>query len=324
MRVTRNRILAATIAVVLVCVALFAQSYTYNIITITGQLISTVATGAAPFVVASTTPVANLSIGGNAATATTATTAGSATSVAFSGVTPGTNAGALVIGTGGSFTTSGTGTLGSTTPVTFSGAGAASISSLLLSGTYFSGGTGTTTRPFLYINQSANAPSTWSTFGTLFGINLNSAFGGTANIFDFHYDGGASFFKMGGNGAITMTSSISTGTLASTGFISGATFNSATNCADSAGAAACGSAAAGAFVVDAGATTTVVSTTAVTANSEIFVMFDSSLGTRLSITCNTTVALPSVSARTAGASFTITVPATPITQAACFDYFIVN
>lgn len=36
----------------------------------TGQITSTLATGTAPFVVASTTPVANLSIGGNAATAT--------------------------------------------------------------------------------------------------------------------------------------------------------------------------------------------------------------------------------------------------------------
>jgi hypothetical protein len=38
------------------------------------QLISNVATGTAPFTVSSTTPVANLSIGGNAATATTVTT----------------------------------------------------------------------------------------------------------------------------------------------------------------------------------------------------------------------------------------------------------
>ena len=42
-------------------------------LSVTGQLTSTVATGTAPLVVTSTTPVANLSIGGNAATATTAT-----------------------------------------------------------------------------------------------------------------------------------------------------------------------------------------------------------------------------------------------------------
>jgi hypothetical protein len=42
-------------------------------LSVSGQLTSTVATGTAPLVVTSTTPVANLSIGGNAATATTAT-----------------------------------------------------------------------------------------------------------------------------------------------------------------------------------------------------------------------------------------------------------
>ncbi len=42
-------------------------------LSVTGQLTSTVATGTAPLVVTSTTPVSNLSIGGNAATATTAT-----------------------------------------------------------------------------------------------------------------------------------------------------------------------------------------------------------------------------------------------------------
>jgi uncharacterized protein (TIGR02145 family) len=43
-------------------------------LSVTGQLTSTVAQGTAPLVVTSTTPVANLSIGGNAATATTVTT----------------------------------------------------------------------------------------------------------------------------------------------------------------------------------------------------------------------------------------------------------
>jgi len=100
--------------------------------------------------------------------------------------------------------------------------------------------------------------------------------------------------------------------------------NSAANCSDSAGAAACGAAPAGAVVIDAGATTVVVSTTAVAANSQIFVTFDSSLSTRLGITCNATVALPVVSARTTSTSFTISVPAAPAVNPACFDYFIIN
>src|SRR5689334_6341193 len=45
----------------------------FSTVSLTGQLTSTLATGTAPFSVASTTPVANLSIGGNAATATSAT-----------------------------------------------------------------------------------------------------------------------------------------------------------------------------------------------------------------------------------------------------------
>lgn len=102
------------------------------------------------------------------------------------------------------------------------------------------------------------------------------------------------------------------------------TYSTNTNCTDSAGAAACGTAAAGSVVIDAAATTVVVSTTRVTANSQIFVQFDSSLGARLGITCNTTVALPVVTARTAATSFTITVPVAPITNAACYSYFIVN
>jgi hypothetical protein len=52
-------------------------------LSVSGSLTSTVATGTAPLVVSSTTPVANLNIGGNAATATTATTATNATNTAI-------------------------------------------------------------------------------------------------------------------------------------------------------------------------------------------------------------------------------------------------
>lgn len=108
------------------------------------------------------------------------------------------------------------------------------------------------------------------------------------------------------------------------GLVTSRRFQTTTNCADSAGAAACGAASAGAFVVDAGGTSTVVSTTAITANSQVFVFFDSGLGTRLGVTCNTTVpALYGVSARTAGTSFTLTATA-PVTNPACFNYFITN
>lgn len=108
------------------------------------------------------------------------------------------------------------------------------------------------------------------------------------------------------------------------GSIKAAAYLTDSNCSDSAGAAACGSAAAGSVVIDAGATTVVVSSTAVTANSQIFAMFDSSLGTRLGVTCNVTPALPTISARTAATSFTIAVAVAPITNPACYSFFVVN
>ena len=80
-------------------------------LSVTGQLTSSVATGTAPLVVSSTTPVANLSIGGNASTATTASnlaggTAGSIpyqTSAGTTGMLPTGSANQVLIadGTGG-------------------------------------------------------------------------------------------------------------------------------------------------------------------------------------------------------------------------------
>jgi len=104
-------------------------------------------------------------------------------------------------------------------------------------------------------------------------------------------------------------------------------FASATNCSDSAGDAACAAAPAGSVVVDAADTTTIVSTTAVTADSQIFLQTDASLGTRLSVTCNTqanSTFNPRVTARTAGTSFTITVDAGPTTNPLCLSFLIVN
>ena len=113
---------------------------------------------------------------------------------------------------------------------------------------------------------------------------------------------------------------------ASSGFgsLKAQAFLTATNCTDSAGAAACGSASAGSVVIDAGSTSVVVSTSAVTANSQIIPVFDSSLGTRLSVTCNTTIALPVITARTAGTSFTISVSVAPVTNPGCFSFIVVN
>lgn len=95
-------------------------------------------------------------------------------------------------------------------------------------------------------------------------------------------------------------------------------------CYSSASPAVCAASAAGAVTIAAGATTKVVNTTAVTANSQILLTFDSSLGTKLGVTCNTTLATPYVTARTPGTSFTITVGSAPAANPACYSYSILN
>jgi len=114
-----------------------------------------------------------------------------------------------------------------------------------------------------------------------------------------------------------------TGSVAVTAGLTSATLGTATNCSSGASPAVCGSATAGSVAQAAAAGTLAVNTVAVTANSQIFVTEDSSLGTRLSVTCNTTPAAPKVSARTAGTNFTITSTA-PTTNPRCMSYRIVN
>lgn len=100
------------------------------------------------------------------------------------------------------------------------------------------------------------------------------------------------------------------------------------NCASAVSPAVCGSASSGSIYIPAGvASTLVVNTTAVTANSVITLTPDYSLGTKLSATCNTdlaTVGLWGVSARVAATSFTVAQLGTTITNGACFNYVIMN
>lgn len=107
------------------------------------------------------------------------------------------------------------------------------------------------------------------------------------------------------------------------GGVKGLQFQTNTNCSSSSGT--CSSAPAGSVSIAAAATTVTVATTAVTANSQIFIQEDSSLGTKLSVTCNTTTGrLYTVTTRTAATSFVITASAAPTTNPACLSYFIIN
>lgn len=95
-------------------------------------------------------------------------------------------------------------------------------------------------------------------------------------------------------------------------------------CTSAASPAVCTTDPAGAVVVAAGATTVVVNTTAVTANSQIMLSYDSSLGSLLSVTCSATVFPPTVIARVPGTSFTISIASAPSVNPACMSYLISN
>lgn len=106
--------------------------------------------------------------------------------------------------------------------------------------------------------------------------------------------------------------------------VQGTTLHTTYNCTAVASPAACGDGAAGSLVIPAGSNSILVDTTAVTAISQILVMFDSSLGTRLSVTCNTVAQAPYVTTRTAGTSFTVSVTSNFVTNPGCLSYSIIN
>lgn len=109
--------------------------------------------------------------------------------------------------------------------------------------------------------------------------------------------------------------------------INAVTFSTATNCSNAAAPAVCAAAASGVVAVPTGTNPTLtINTTAVTANSRIFLQIDES-ATIAATTCNTTLSTliqPVVTARTAATSFTIQIGAIIATNPACVSFFLVN
>ncbi len=73
-------------------------------------------------------------------------------------------------------------------------------------------------------------------------------------------------------------------------------------------------------VIAVNATSVTVDTTAVTGVSGISPQFDSSLGSALSVTCNTSFQQPFISARSSGTSFTVSVATSVSTNPLCFTW----
>jgi hypothetical protein len=153
-------------------------------------------------------------------------------------------------------------------------------------------------------------------------------FGGTSGIatrLPFNSTGSSAVLleATGGSAPLWEGASGTGGIMRNTGgaFVSTGT---AGNCSSPASPAVCSADMAGSVAVPTGGSTLVVDTTDVTASSQILLTFDSSLGTKLGVTCNTSVLQPTVSARTAGTSFTITMSGTVSTDPACISYVVIN
>jgi hypothetical protein len=150
------------------------------------------------------------------------------------------------------------------------------------------------------------------------GFNVSNP-GNPANTLTGISRGSADGILAVGNG----TAGDASGTLKAGAFATG------TNCSNAASPAVCGSADAGAVAIPTGVTSValVVDTTAVTANSIIQLQADSSI-TIASTTCNSTLATlavqPVVTARSPGASFTISYYGTITSNPLCVGYTIIN
>lgn len=126
-----------------------------------------------------------------------------------------------------------------------------------------------------------------------------------------------------GNGVNTTTlQTLSQGGF--TGNVRSVTEATTGQCFSNASPAACGMFINGFVTIPAGSSSIVVDTTSLTANSEIQLTFDSTQGSNLGVTCNTTPQQPYISARTAGISFTISVPSNFFTNPGCIGFHIKN
>jgi hypothetical protein len=201
--------------------------------------------------------------------------------------------------------------------LTWTANGALSAPAVLYNGTpVTTGGSSTTTWPLFLLQPSGTTSNQWNSAGTMFGVNAASGF--TGSLIDLQINGTSRLNLTSGG---TLTVGIATK--------SGGYFTSG-NCLSAASPAVCGSSAAGSVAVPTGTTFSVltVNTTAVTANSQILLTVDDTLGTRLGVTCNSTLATLVggyfVSARTAGSSFTITFNGTIAINPVCMSYTIIN
>ena len=164
------------------------------------------------------TPTANRTISFPDTTGTVGLVAGSTGNLIWN------NAGAYTGITGSTADTSGNVTLAGR--LTNSVAAAASAPPVSITGTWFTGGTATTTKPQLLVEPTGTTSTAWSTSGTGLGVNAPSGFAG--NLFDVQVNGSSQFrvsssgaalvsgaggigYATGSGGAVTQATSRTTG-----------------------------------------------------------------------------------------------------------------
>jgi hypothetical protein len=105
--------------------------------------------------------------------------------------------------------------------------GATSAPPVLLSGSFFAGGTSTSTKPHLLVEPTGTNSTTWSTSGTAIGVNAASGF--TGNLLDLKTNN-AQRFEVAATGKVTMLAqSFPTPSISSTAALtSGFGFNGGT------------------------------------------------------------------------------------------------
>jgi hypothetical protein len=179
---------------------------------------------------------------------------------------------------------------------------------------------------------SDNGSNTTLTSGNLF-MQVNSIIDSITNgalNFGTSLATTMTFGRSGQNMIINSKVGIGTSTPFSTldvnGGFSANTISTNSNCKSTASPAVCSSAPAGSVAMPIGNNSTlIVNTTAVTPDSQIFVTEDSSLNSRLGITCNTTGGRTySIGGRTVNTNFTIKANGNILKNEACISYFIIN
>lgn len=165
-------------------------------------------------------------------------------------------------------------------------------------------------------------------------INITGTVTGGAAHFTTLVIPGISELSVAEMGSATLTGTLTgsgtfalTGTGASSvgGSFSANNFITSTNCSSSASPAICGSAPSGSFIIPVSATGVTVNTSAIDTASQVFIMQDQSLGSKLGVTCNTTTfAVFVLVSKTPASSFSLATSVTPTTNPFCMSYFIVN